>query len=320
MGNFIEQTFDEFLLICQEKLGHIHPSSKEAKEHGLAYYWTGKECSKGHISYRLMSNRTCCACSLGRAKRRHQKGSKKVLRSTQWVAIDEIPDIVTEALLKEDKEYNTRTVFGWGINDATYNVYKTAKRVINGKEESYNAEVCPYYLDWIGILYRSLYSPHKEENPTYKDCSVSEEWKYFSNFINWVDSQPNKNWRNLEVDKDLLVVGNKHYSPDTVIYVHSTVNKFIRSVELSKDTNDLMIGVSKASSRKGTFRASCWNPFTKVTDNLGVFKTELEAHKVWQACKHSHACNIADLQDDERVAKALRVRYTPDKDWTKVIM
>lgn len=89
VGNFIEQTFDEFLLICQEKLGHIHPSSKEAKENGLAYYWTGKECSKGHISYRLMSNRSCCACSLGRAKKRHQKSSKKVLRSTQWVAIDE---------------------------------------------------------------------------------------------------------------------------------------------------------------------------------------------------------------------------------------
>lgn len=108
MGNFIEQTFDEFLLICQEKLGHIHPSSKEAKGHGLAYYWTGKECSKGHISYRLMSNRTCCACSLGRAKRRHQKGSKKVLRSTQWVAIDEAAELAKK--LVEDELEHQRNV------------------------------------------------------------------------------------------------------------------------------------------------------------------------------------------------------------------
>jgi hypothetical protein len=156
--------------------------------------------------------------------------------------------------------------------------------------------------------------------PTYKGCTVCNEWKYFSNFIKWVDSQPNRDWQNCAPDKDFLVVGNKHYSPDTVIYIPRSLNVFI--TDRSNNRGHLMLGVTDKSynSSKSPFEAKCNNPFTEggyVGRYLGVFATELQAHKAWQAKKHEYACQLADLQQDPRVAKALRERYAPDKDWTK---
>lgn len=52
--------------IFQEKsikiLGHDKPSQDEAKEHELAFFWSGVECKNGHLDYRRLVNRTCCQC------------------------------------------------------------------------------------------------------------------------------------------------------------------------------------------------------------------------------------------------------------------
>lgn len=77
----------------------------------------------------------------------------------------------------------------------------------------------------------------------------------------------------------------------------------------------LMIGVSNQKDTNiNPFRSECSNPFTRKRDYLGLFPTELEAHKAWQAKKHEHALRLADLQADERVAKRLTEMYSPDKD------
>ena len=73
-------------------------------------------------------------------------------------------------------------------------------------------------------------------------------------------------------------------------------------------------------SRDLTYEAHCCNPFLPKNVSrslyLGRFKTELEAHKAWQAKKHEYALQLAELQDDPRVAEVLRERYAPDKDWS----
>lgn len=50
-------------------------SRKEAKEHGLKYYFTGKPCSYGHVSERIAVNGVCCVCSTeyGRKYREQNK-------------------------------------------------------------------------------------------------------------------------------------------------------------------------------------------------------------------------------------------------------
>ena len=203
-----------------------------------------------------------------------------------------------------------KLVYGWGINDVTYKVALHEK--LGNKKRIW---VCPYYDDWCGILERCFSLKCQDKCPTYKGTTIYEEWKYLTNFIKWVDSQPNKNWRHCVPDKDLLSGESKIYSPDTVVYIPNDLNVFI--TDRKNDRGLLMIGVCLVPSKNKPYYCSCSNPFKKKQEYLGRFKSELEAHLVWQAKKHEHACVLANMQDDSRVADVLRQRYSPDKDWTK---
>lgn len=204
-----------------------------------------------------------------------------------------------------------KLVCGWGINDVDYTVINRSETVGGKKKIKY----CPYYSRWLGMITRCFNPKCHKRQPTYKDCTICEDWKYFSNFIKWVDEQPNKDWINCQPDKDLLVQGNKHYSPETVVFVSKRVNSFI--TDRNKHRGQYMLGVSyKPKLNVKPYQAKCNDLFTGGQGYLGIFPTELEAHKAWQAKKHEHACKLADLQEDGRVAKALRERYAPDKDWT----
>lgn len=214
----------------------------------------------------------------------------------------------------DDWESLKPTVFGFGINDVNYRVkLKEELPRVNGKRKRKVIWDCPYYHDWQEMLRRGFSELYKKKQPAYKDCTVCEEWKYFSKFIEWVDSQPNRDWENCDLDKDFLSSGNKHYSPETCVYISGWINRFI----LTRNKGTLLIGAQPSCSKK-FFRAAVTNPFvSKERVHLGTFKTELEAHKAWQAKKHEYACKIAEAQSDERVIKFLRERYAPDKDWTK---
>ena len=112
--------------------------------------------------------------------------------------------------------------------------------------------------------------------------------------------------------KDFLSVGNKHYSPETVVFVSSTVNKFI--IGNGNNRGDYMIGVSFVPNlKKNSYKAECSSPFGG-RGYIGVFPTEDLA---W-AKKHQYACMLADLQEDERISSAYARCMLPIKDWTKV--
>ena len=137
-----------------------------------------------------------------------------------------------------------KLVYGWGVNDVSYEV--TRCEVVNGKKKQ--TWVCPYYKKWRNIIRRCFDPKYQERKPTYKGCTVCEDWKYFSNFIKWVDSQPNKDWMNCEPDKDFLSIGDKHYSPDTVVFISQKVNSFIKDRSIAR--GGYMIGVSYCHNQK----------------------------------------------------------------------
>lgn len=196
-----------------------------------------------------------------------------------------------------------KLVHGWGINDVDYAVTKV--EVIEGKRKQ--VWVCPYYKDWKEILKRCFCKGFKENNPTYQKCTVTHEWKYLSNFIKWVDEQPNRDWMNCHLDKDLLFAGNKHYSPTTVVYIPRLINVFI--LDCDGRRGDLLIGASPSRRNNKPYQSACSNPFTKKRESLGRFYTELEAHLAWKAKKREHALCLASLVQDERVINRLKDMY-----------
>lgn len=190
-----------------------------------------------------------------------------------------------------------RLIYGVGINDADYVVQPT----INGKRE-----ICPFYRLWFNMIKRCYSMKYQVRYPTYIGCSVCDEWLTFLNFKAWVQTQ---NWEGKELDKDLLLEDNKVYSPETCIFVDHVVNTF--TLNRAADRGNHPIGVDIL--KHGGFRARCNNPFSGKSEYLGQFTCPNQAHEAWRKRKHELACQLADLQSDDRVADALRMRYWKDE-------
>lgn len=110
-------------------------------------------------------------------------------------------------------------VWGIGIND----VDAPTRWMENGKWVK-----DPYYSLWKGILERSYNPEYKKRNPTYISCTTHPDWHRFSKFKEWVDNQPQKDWRVLYLDKDLRVKGGKVYGPDTCCFLTPQENTIFR--------------------------------------------------------------------------------------------
>lgn len=194
-----------------------------------------------------------------------------------------------------------KLVQGVGTNDADYTV---AKFETNGKRKQKQVWVCPFYRAWRDMLRRCYSEKLQESRPTYKGCTVSAEWLTFSNFKIWMETQ---NFEGMELDKDLLFEGNKVYSADTCVFVTQMVNKF--ATDCGAARGEWLIGVCW-SKKSGKFQAHCSNPFTKKLEHLGRFTCEQEAHETWLKRKLELAHELAAIQSDPRVAKALVDRYS----------
>lgn len=197
-----------------------------------------------------------------------------------------------------------KLVYGVGINDADYVVKKNEEiGYEGGKRKLKQVWVCPYYRAWKSMLGRCYSAKYQERYPTYKGCSVSEEWLTFSNFKAWMETQ---DFEGKQLDKDLLFEGNKVYSAKRCVFVTGLVNSFTTDAGASR--GEWMIGV-RWCKREGKFRSECGNPFTKKQERLGYFTCEQKAHEAWRKRKLELAHELAAIQTDPRIAKALIDRY-----------
>ncbi len=197
-----------------------------------------------------------------------------------------------------------KKVCGVGINDADYVFVKREKIEVNGVQKQKQVWMCPHYRIWVSMLNRCYSAKVQERRPNYKGCSVSEEWLAFSNFRAWMVAQ---DWEGKQLDKDLLFEGNKVYSAETCVFVTPLVNSF--TIDCRAARGEWMIGVvwDKPTEK---FKSQCSNPFTKKVEHLGLFTCEQQAHNAWLKRKLELAHELAAIQDDQRVAKSLILKYT----------
>jgi hypothetical protein len=193
----------------------------------------------------------------------------------------------------------TKLVHGIGVNDADYPV--CVRSVIG--EGRFVRRQCPFYTTWSCMLKRCYGKNHQSKYPTYIDCHVDTEWLLFSSFREWMEGQ---NWNGNQLDKDILIPGNKVYGPDTCVFIPGQINKFMNEYRAARGEWPIGVCWDKGS---GKFRAFCHNPFTGKGNGLGRFACPNTAHEAWRARKHEHACRYADQQSDPRIAAALRMRY-----------
>ncbi len=91
------------------------------------------------------------------------------------------------------------------------------RSMVNGKKSK-------MYRTWHNMLNRCYSDAYKETHKTYKGCSVCSEWHNYQNYANWhIDNYPNDG-ASYQLDKDILIHGNKIYSPDTCLFVSAQQN------------------------------------------------------------------------------------------------
>ena len=122
-----------------------------------------------------------------------------------------------------------------------------------------------------------------------------------------------QDWDGKCLDKDIIVPGNKLYSPETCAFVLNETNLFVTARDASRGDYPIGVHLHKPT---GKYQARCNNPFTGKRENLGYFSTPEEAHEAWRKRKHDLAQFVAAKESDPRVVEALRKRYSPEE-WYK---
>ena len=193
-------------------------------------------------------------------------------------------------------------IYNVGINDADYPTKTWESKGTCKNRKRTETWSCPFYTVWFSMLARCYSKVTQAKQPEYIGCSVSDDWLIFSNFKKWMKTQ---NFTGMQLDKDLLIDGNKLYSADTCLFLEPRINKFL----IAKNKNIMLpLGVCyhKAS---GKLYAQCSNPFNNKREYLGLFLCPTKAHIAWKSKKHEHACALADTQTDVRIIQALRRKY-----------
>lgn len=167
-----------------------------------------------------------------------------------------------------------------------------------------NGKLTKEYNTWLSLLQRCYDEKYKNKHPTYKNVTCCDEWLLYENFYEWLHSQENfdkwLNGKRWAVDKDILVKGNKVYSPETCCLVPHIVNGLFAKSDAKR--GNLPIGVSKF--RNG-FQAQCKDPFAyNKRKHLGVYLTIEAAFYAYKQYKENVVRQVAHIEfDDGNITK-----------------
>ena len=167
-----------------------------------------------------------------------------------------------------------------------------------------NGVLTKEYKLWTHMLQRCYSTSLKKHRPTYKDCEVSDNFKSYEYFYEWCHSQVGFGIEGFELDKDLLIKGNKVYSENTCAFIPSEINLVLTRCTASRGKS--LIGVYWSNTNKAFIAQVRKNKGKQ--ECLGYFKTEVEAFNAYKQAKESFVKEQAEKyksQIDQRAYNAL---------------
>ena len=148
---------------------------------------------------------------------------------------------------------------------------------------------------WKTMIRRSFNGEHKARNPAYQDVTCCDEWLSFASFVEWVNKEVGYSGKpvGLELDKDLIVKGNRIYSPECCSFVPQAVNLLL--TDRANHRGEFPVGVHKPKNRK-KFQVLL-STGGKLKD-IGSFNTPEEAFLAYKTAKESHIKAVATRHKD----------------------
>lgn len=151
-----------------------------------------------------------------------------------------------------------KKIFGIGIDDSTASSNQTA------------------HYKWFRMLERCYSERYLAKKPTYSGCCVCDEWLTFSNFEKWFSDPDNGYCERYHLDKDILVKGNKIYSPNTCCFVPQEINSLF--IKDNSKRGNLPIGVTNGYKRSFVAQVN----FRGVIQYLGKYDTKEQAFNAYK--------------------------------------
>lgn len=149
----------------------------------------------------------------------------------------------------------------------------------------YDSSYRKCYKSWQRVMERAYSIKWKEKYSSYKDVRVCEEWNCFQNFAKWYVENYIEDF---ELDKDILLKGNKIYSPETCTFVPPELNKCFTKREAKR--GKYPIGVSFHKKIKKFTTSLNRNG---VVIPLGYFDTPEEAFQTYKIAKEKWIKELA---------------------------
>ncbi len=170
-----------------------------------------------------------------------------------------------------------KLVHGVGINDKKRPVF------INGKQPK-------EYIRWNGMLSRCYRG--SEASKSYIDCNVSDEFKNYTFFYDWCQNQIGFSL-GFDLDKDLLVKGNKEYHPDKCVFIPREINLFIRVKKQVRGVHPIGVTLNQWGNYVAQISIHGENVY------LGHHKTPQEAFQAYKQAKENHIKLLAEKYRDQ---------------------
>lgn len=168
------------------------------------------------------------------------------------------------------------------------------------------------YMIWGGIFTRCTSEKYSRRFPTYADCDASENFKNFQYFAEWCQGQVGFDQSKWELDKDILIKGNKIYSEDNCVFLPKEINYLF--VKRNSERGNLPIGVFLHKGT-GKYIAACSQGKNRKA-YIGLFNTPQEAFYNYKTVKENYIKVVAEKYKcdiDERLYYAL-LSYCVDID------
>lgn len=170
-----------------------------------------------------------------------------------------------------------KLVYGIGINDRS-------------KPSKSNGRIAKEYDLWMQMM-RRCYSPtYNNKHPTYIGCSVSENFKSYSYFYDWCQDQIGFGVDGFELDKDLLVKGNKIYSEEYCVFIPRALNILLTKRKALRGEYPIGVALDMDTNR---FRSHI--SISGKVRRLGCYDDRIGAFNAYKKCKEGYIKSLAEL-------------------------
>ena len=153
-----------------------------------------------------------------------------------------------------------------------------------------------WYATWNAMITRCYNENLRHKHPSYKDCTVSEYFRYLSNFKEWYHKQIGSDKEGWHLDKDILVKGNKVYSENTCCFVPQEINALFTKAERIRGKYPIGVYYDTSKTHK---RFSARVSKNGKHKRFGSYLTPEEAFVVYKREKEKHIKEVANEWKDK---------------------